>query len=168
MKNLAIIISVVASIVVSACGISQESKQLDITVTKKEEVKLPISPVCHKDGLNPFKPVAKGKDETPAVNLAHALQSNKSRMARNEVRVALCECYQAQANGNEQDKKRLEKQCSAEQMKLAEEVIAKTVVKGPAKAGNPQGDRAIPAQPAKPSPAATLQPPAPPKPPIKG
>lgn len=85
----------------------------------------PMSNLCHADAHAKFKTVAKGGEtETPVENLGHALQSNKSRMAMNRIRVQLCECSQAQASRNPADIERLKVQCDSDKLKELERLVA--------------------------------------------
>ena len=88
----------------------QEVKVVATTVERPRPA-MPIT--CHADKREKFKAVAKkAGDQTEAAALAHALQSNKSRLARNELAARDCECFVASEAKNADDLKRLEGQCT--------------------------------------------------------
>lgn len=99
---------------VGGCG-GDVPKANVAVVTEKQQFPV-MSDMCHADKLEKFKPAKANPDGTgEADGLAHALQSNKSRMARNEGRALACECSVASLTKNEADTKRLEGKCETAQ-----------------------------------------------------
>lgn len=134
--------AVLLSVGLAGC---ESTKQIETVAVAAEVARTPISQTCHTEGLEKFKGVAKAKtkDATPPEALVHALQSNKSRMTRNEERVLQCECAQAQESQNPDDLKRLGAKCD------------------PFK---PKSEAAKPPEGKAPAPATSTAPPAPPRP----
>jgi hypothetical protein len=104
------------SFLLGACA---KEKELTVVAVPMERPKPAMPTTCYKDGTEKFKPVTKvAGDKTPAGNALQALQSNKSRMSKNDGRVRDCECWIAGATQNESDNKRLEGLCQLPEPEL--------------------------------------------------
>lgn len=112
MKNSTIMVQTVPLIFLILAGCAPAEKTM-VAAIVSEKPQPSMALECHAEGREPFKPVKKvAGDKTPAAELAHALQSNKSRMARNDGRAEACECWIKDVLHNSDDMKRLEKKCT--------------------------------------------------------
>jgi hypothetical protein len=97
------------AIAMTACA---STKQIEVVAITPERPKPAMPTTCYAAGSAKFKPIDKvAGNKTPAANALHALQSNKSRMARNDERALNCECWVRDEIRNPGDIKRLDGLC---------------------------------------------------------
>ncbi len=88
------------------------TKEVVAIATAIERPKPAMPLTCHHDKGQKFKPVDKVPgDKTPIANAVQALQSNKSRIDKNEARALDCECWVADTVQSAEDQERLGNKC---------------------------------------------------------